>query len=662
MFEFLQAFFGPGSFIPHGHCYLWQTQLVGLHILSDGLIAASYFSIPIFLIALAQKRQDLPFRWLFWLFGGFIISCGTTHSMEVITLWYPVYWLLGVVKAITALLSVWTALELVPLLPQALTIPSTEQLKAINTQLEEIEERKVVEEALMESQRRYASLAEAVPVGIFRLDPSGNCIYINDYGCQMAGKPAAFMMGADWVQIIHPEDQERALKNWSDWMNSPEREQFYKIEARIQQPNGTIIWYYCQVMAEVALDGSLAGFVGSVTDITERKQIEQDLRKSEASLKEAQEVAHIGNWEYDLATGKITWSDEIFRIFGLTPEQPEPSYEDYLEQRFPPEYRERQHRCVMRALEEGEPYELDLQIIRADGSTGWILGRGKPILNADHQVVRLFGIAVDITERKAVEAQQQRLNELKDEFISTVSHELRSPLTSIKMASQLLEINIEKMLLALEALEASELRTEIQPPKIRQYLEILKRQSDQELELVNDLLNLQRLEADSFPVELTPIAVTEWLSQISSAFHDRAQERQQHLDVQLSPVPILHSDIEVLTSVLRELLTNACKYTPPGETITVGVHVQERDLQVRVSNTGASIPTQELSCIFDKFYRIPGGDPWKQGGTGLGLALAKKQIEYLGGSLWAESDAREIHFVISLPLTDRIDKITPETN
>jgi PAS domain S-box-containing protein len=657
MFEFLQGFFGPGSFIPHGHCYLWQTPLVGLHILSDGLIAASYFSIPIFLVALAQKRQDLPFRWLFWLFGGFIISCGTTHWMEIVTLWYPAYWISGVIKAITALLSVWTALELIPLFPQAVATPSIQQYETANWALQKavtalqgaITEQQKIETALRESQIRYAALAETVPVGIFRFDLSSNCTYVNDRWCQMTGKPAESAMGGDWVQTIYPEDRERILNKWSNWIQSPERETTYTTEVRFQKSDGTILWFYCQAMAEVGSDGVLIGYVGSLTDITERKQIEEDLRRSEASLKEAQEVAHIGNWEYNPITGKITWSDEIFHIFGLTPGQPEPNYETYLERYFPPEDRERQHHCVIRALEEGEPYELDLQIIRADGSTGWILGRGKPILNADRQVVRLFGIALDITERKVVEAQQQRLNELKDEFLSTVSHELRSPLASIKMAIQLLEINVEKMLLTLET---SEPETEIQPPKIRQYLEILKRQSDQEMELVNDLLNLQRLEADSFPVELTPITVTEWLSQIAFAFHDRAQERQQHLDVQLSPVPILHSDIEVLTSVLRELLTNACKYTPPGETITVGVHVQERDLQVRVSNTGASIPTEELSRIFDKFYRIPGGDPWKQGGTGLGLALAKKQVEYLGGSLWAESDNHEVRFVMSLPLKE----------
>lgn len=654
--EFLQSVLGPGSFIPHGHCYLWQTPLVWLHILSDGLIAASYYSIPVFLVALAYQRQDLPFRWLFWLFGGFIISCGTTHWMEVVTLWYPAYWVSGAIKAATALLSVWTVLELIPLFPQALAIPSTEQLRAINSQLaQEIEERKVVEKALQESQHRYVTLTEAVPVGICRFNQAGECIYVNDYWCQMTGRLAASAMGMSWAQTIHPEDQERIFKEWSDWLRSPEREPSFRSEARIQRPDGTIIWYYCQITVEVDPNGDQIGYVGSLTDISARKQIEQDLRQSEARLMEAQEVAHIGNWEYDLTTGKITWSDEIFRLFGSTPGQPEPNYASHLEQHYLLEDRKRLHQCIVRALEQKEPYELDLQIIRADGSMGWILARGKPILDANQQTVRLFGIAMDITEQKAAEAQQQQLNRMKDEFLSTVSHELRSPLANIKMAIRLLEISLAPMQ------SSTEPGRDAHSQRIQQYLSILREECDQELELVNNLLDLQRLEAASNPVELVPINVSEWVSEIASAYQERAQERQQHLQVLLPSVaPTLTSDVKILTSVLRELLTNACKYTPPGETITIGIDPTAERLQLTVSNSGTHISEEELVHIFDKFYRVSGGDLWKQGGTGLGLALARKQVEYVGGSIWAKSNALGVHFVVDLPLADQAERSITE--
>lgn len=137
------------SFIPHGHCYLWQTNLVGLHVISDALIALAYYSIPITLLYLVRKRQDLPFEWVFLLFGAFIVSCGTTHLLDIWTLWYPTYWLSGMVKAFTALISVITATQLFPLMPQVLALPSPAQLERANVALQsQVTERLRVEAEL----------------------------------------------------------------------------------------------------------------------------------------------------------------------------------------------------------------------------------------------------------------------------------------------------------------------------------------------------------------------------------------------------------------------------------------------------------------------------------------------------------------------------------
>ena len=181
------------------------------------------------------------------------------------------------------------------------------------------------------------------------------------------------------------------------------------------------------------------------------------------------------------------------------------------------------------------------------------------------------------------------------------------------------------------------------------YLGILHEQCDQELELVNNLLDLQRLEAERTEVNIVSIPIIDWVSNIAGTFEGRMQERQQHLQVVLPPdLPPFNSDLDILTSVLRELLTNACKYTPPGESITVSICSDPAHLQLRVSNSGVQIAPVELERIFDKFYRIPGGDRWKQGGTGLGLALVKKQVEYLGGTMGVESNESGLHFVINL--------------
>lgn len=151
--------FGSSSFIPHGHCYLWQTNLVSLHLLSDALIALSYYSIPITLFYLVRKRRDLPFESTFLLFAAFIVACGTTHLLDIWTLWYPTYWLSGLVKAATALVSVLTATQLFSLLPRVLALPSPAQLEQANLALQsEVTERLQIEAELKRYQTQLESL------------------------------------------------------------------------------------------------------------------------------------------------------------------------------------------------------------------------------------------------------------------------------------------------------------------------------------------------------------------------------------------------------------------------------------------------------------------------------------------------------------------------
>ncbi len=150
------------GFIAHGHCYLWKTGLVWLHIISDATIALAYYSIPFLLIYFVSQRKDVPFNWVFLLFGAFIIACGTGHLIEIWTLWHPDYWISGSIKAFTAIISIYTAFALIYLMPQALTLPSPAQLEAINQVLStEIVERKRIEQELRQAEEVAKNSSQA---------------------------------------------------------------------------------------------------------------------------------------------------------------------------------------------------------------------------------------------------------------------------------------------------------------------------------------------------------------------------------------------------------------------------------------------------------------------------------------------------------------------
>jgi hypothetical protein len=148
MYEFFRNLFS-SDFMGHGYCYLWKPEIVWLHVISDSAITLSYYAIPLALFYFVRKRRDLPFHWMFVMFAVFILGCGTTHLMEVWTLWHGTYRLAGVIKGITAASSIATAALLMPLIPKALSLPSPAQLRAANQELEkEILERRRVEQAL----------------------------------------------------------------------------------------------------------------------------------------------------------------------------------------------------------------------------------------------------------------------------------------------------------------------------------------------------------------------------------------------------------------------------------------------------------------------------------------------------------------------------------
>lgn len=554
MLEFLQNFFSSRQFIPHGHCYLWKPELVGLHLLGDALIAIAYYSIPIMLVYFVGQRRDVPFKGIFWLFSAFITACGTTHLMEVWTLWHPTYWLSGTIKAMTAIVSLYTASELFGLIPSMLALPSTEvlakeiqerqrietEIRQLNAELEQrvsdrtaqleasnletqkyaaklvlaldiaklgtwdwdattnrveltpecrrildygereevtyqnlkervhpddveqtetlivnalkerqdyeaqyrivwsdgsvrwvnclgryyyngsgcleraigvladITDRKCAEISLQESERRYATLAQLSPVGIFRCDRDGNCTYVNDRWCEITGISSQEAMGMGWSSALYCQDRDRVIE---EWKQSVENNVPFYSEYRFQRRNETISWVLGQVLPEIEQNERVVSYVGTITDITERKLAEDALRESEEKFRQlAENITEAVFWISDLKKSRLIYVSPAYEaIWGRSCESLYANWFEWLEAIHPQDRNRIQTAIFERALL-GD-YNEEYCIVRPDGQVRWIRDRGFPIKDESGEPYRVVGIAEDITERKSAEISLQESEE-----------------------------------------------------------------------------------------------------------------------------------------------------------------------------------------------------------------------------------------------------------
>ncbi len=278
MMEFLNNFFSTSQFIPHGHCYLWKPGLVWLHLVSDVLTGLAYYSIPVMLVYFVRKRRDVPFGWMFLMFGTFIVACGTTHVMDVWTLWHPTYWLSGLIKAITAFVSVLTAIQLAPLIPQALALPSSSQLEAVNYQLaKEIAERIRTEEVLRENEQRWQLALRGNNDGIWDWNVKTNEVFFSARWKEMLGYEDNEISNHldERLTRVHPDDLDWVTQALQD--HFAQKTPFYITEYRVICKDGTYKWILDRGQALWDKDGNVVRMAGSNTDITGRKQVEETL-------------------------------------------------------------------------------------------------------------------------------------------------------------------------------------------------------------------------------------------------------------------------------------------------------------------------------------------------------------------------------------------------
>jgi len=310
---FLESLLFPDGFVPHGNCYLWTPSLIGLHVISDSLIAISYLSIPITLFHFTRKRRDIPFSWMFLCFGAFIVACGGTHLMEIWTIWFPSYWLAGMLKAVTACASMVTAILLIRLTPRALAIPGVQRLMEMNQKLvveieqsaevesslrrvrEDLEERVAertaalvaTNQSLSESELRYRTLVEHAPEAIVVMDLDlGRFVDMNHNAERLFGMSREELLRVGPAEVSPPiqPDGRSSSEAAAAELNKALSLQTPRFEWVHRNAQGREI--PCEISL-VCLPSSSRKLVrGNIQDISDRKRAEEEIRKLNSELEE----------------------------------------------------------------------------------------------------------------------------------------------------------------------------------------------------------------------------------------------------------------------------------------------------------------------------------------------------------------------------------------
>jgi len=357
------------------------------------------------------------------------------------------------------------------------------------------------------------------------------------------------------------------------------------------------------------MEGLTGGFAISLlilgAILAERSTAGRELARTHAGLAEAQQLAHIGSWEWDVPENKVTWSAELYRLWGLEPGGEELTYEWYLES-VHPEDRELVRSMVERAFTAGTPFSFEHRVSQPDARPRWIHSRGRVIRDVSGAPLRMLGTAQDITDRK-------RIEELRNSILSTVSHELRTPLTAILGFSMTLEDKGERL--------DEETRSAM--------LASLSQQARKLDRLLSDLLDIDRLRRGFVPPNFQATDVGLLVEHVVTAFTPSSHAitvRTESVSAQV--------DAPKVERIVDNLIANAVNHTPPGSEISVGVAANGDGVLITVDDNGPGVAESDRTSIFDLFTRGAGNAFVP--GTGIGLSLVSQFTALHGGRVWVE--------------------------
>jgi len=376
-----------------------------------------------------------------------------------------------------------------------------------------------------------------------------------------------------------------------------------------------------------AVPGGRREVVLALHDGSERHRAEASRRQVEERMNRTEEIAQLGSWELDLLENRLSWSDGVYRLFGLHPQEFGATYEAFL-QAVHPDDREAVHEAYSASIRDGlDSYDIEHRIVRrSDGAFRVVHERCEHTRDASGRIVRSVGMVHDVTDRRhSEEALQERTarlaqaDRIKDEFLATLSHELRTPLSTILVWAHLL------------------VHTELDEASRRRAQEVILSSASAQKEIIDEVLDVSRIISGKMALSVGEVALEVVLAAALDVVRPAAVAKGLRLEVHAEPNLLVLGDAARLQQVLWNLLANAVKFSEEGGAIHVDASREGSSVRVAVADTGIGILPDFLPHVFDRFAQQDASPGRQYGGLGLGLAIARHLVELHGGTIEAAS-------------------------
>lgn len=490
------------------------------------------------------------------------------------------------------------------------------------------------------SELRYKNITDTAPQLIWTSGVNKECNYFNSTWLNFTGRTLEQELGFGWIEGIHTEDLDACLGTYEE---SFERKIPFEMEYRLRRHDGVYRWIQDCGTPWYDENNTFQGFVGSCNDITERKDAAIKILETTKRFELAINGSSDGIWDWpDVSKNDQWWSPRLYQLLGYANEEVEATM-SHLIYLLHPEDRERAIQNIHAHFEYNEPFDIEYRLKTKSGVYRWFNARASTERNEDGKAKRMAGSITDITARKKAEEnissalkKAEQATATRSQFLANMSHEIRTPLTA--------------MLGFAEAL----LDGDVPQKEKKTILKTIISNGQHLLSLINDILDLSKIDAGALSIETTTFSLLTIVDEIKNLLEPRAVEKGIHLLCECEwPLPrVIQSDPLRLKQILINLIGNAIKFTEKGSVKVQITYQQElKTLICCVSDTGIGLTTSQISNLFRPFSQADASTSRKFGGTGLGLTISNQLVQMLGGEIHVESEyGKGAKFWFNIPL------------